>query len=121
MVMAPCRTPAGCRMGACETTPPTMPGTARPPVSHHQRTLPRPPMIVAVRCVKLVRPRRYAAAGAPAGRLLHGDVTRQLRKRSEEQSSQPGRQPLKVTGPDSCALLTREALMGAADGAQCRD
>ena len=44
--MAPARTPAERRMGACETTPPATPGTTtRPSITQHERTLPRSPMI----------------------------------------------------------------------------
>src|SRR5713101_982763 len=41
--------------------------------------------------VQLVRPRRYAAAGAPAGRRQHGEVTRAAtRKIPENSHAQPG-------------------------------
>jgi len=60
-------------MGACETTPPTSTSPGKPT----QPTLPRPPdprrLFLApdhrppLAGVKLVRPRRSAAAGAPAG------------------------------------------------------
>jgi hypothetical protein len=66
--------------------------------------------------VQLVRPRRYAPAGAPTGPLPRGGVTRQLRGRSRRKShSQPG-DTTQVTGLKPHALLTPVALMGAALG-----
>jgi len=63
-------------MGACETTPPAHAGDKpRPSQPKHERiflALDDPPPFVGV---QLVRPRRCAAAGAPAGPLPHGDMT----------------------------------------------
>jgi hypothetical protein len=63
--------------------------------------------------VQLVRPRRCAAAGAPAGPLPHGDVTQgSCEEDPEEQSGQPG-DAVQVTGLNRYALLTPVAPMGA--------
>ena len=89
------------RMGACETTPPATPGdshaTLHKPARKDPSPLPmiRPPFVG----VQLVRPRRYAAAGAPAGPLPHGDVTGSCEEDPEEQSGQPG-DTTQVTGLD---------------------
>ncbi len=63
--------------------------------------------------VKLVRPRRCAAAGAPAGPLAaRREDPGTCEEDPEEQSAQPRRQDV-ATGPDPYALLTVVALMGA--------
>ena len=68
--------------------------------------------------VKLVRPRRCAAAGAPA--LTPGRAAGrpgQLRGRIQK-NSQPSPAARAVTGPDPYALLTPGALMGADESAR---
>jgi hypothetical protein len=89
-----------------------------PLISQHERTFPaihdRPPLVG----VKLVRPRRCAAAGAPAGPLPHGDVIGSCEEDPEEQSGQPG-DTMQVTGANLHALLTLVAHMGAADRVKC--
>ena len=71
---------------------------------------------------QLVRPRRYAAAGAPAGPLPHGRRDQgQLRERSRRtvRAPLPG-DTIQVTGLKPYALLTVAALMGAASRADAR-
>ena len=73
-----------------------------------------PPPLVGV---QLVRPRRYAAAGAPAGPLPRGGVTpAAARKIPKNSQAQPG-DTTQVTGLKPHALLTLVALMGAARSA----
>src|SRR5262249_29460180 len=68
MVMAPARTLARRRMGACETTPPTVrPRDNARPFTQTPQGLPGlPDDRLPLAGVKLVRPRRPAAPGAPA-------------------------------------------------------
>src|SRR6266568_8090816 len=64
--------------------------------------------------LKLVRPRRYAAAGAPAWPLpARRREPGSCEEDPEKQSGQPGG-TTHVTGPNSHALLTPVAHMGAA-------
>ena len=96
---------------------PTPPGHARPPGNQpHQTFKPptssqqlflapddRPPRAG----VKLVRPRRCAAAGAPARpTAARRHRTRQLRGKPAEQGTHPPARRPQVTGPDHHALLT---------------
>ena len=114
--MAPASLLARRRMGACETTPPQphAGNTTRPFTSQNRKGLfpapDDPPPLVSV---QLVRPRRSAAAGAPAGPLPHGGVTRAAaRKIPENSQAQPGRHhashrvktpcPLDASGPHGC-------------------
>ena|SRR5690349_13655599 len=118
MVMAAARILARRRMGACETTPPaTRREPARDPDNPDRNQLPFLALddLAPLAGVELVRPRRCAAAGAPA-RLLAArrEDTGTCEEDPEEQSAQPGRQDV-GTGPDPYALLTVVALMGAAD------
>src|ERR1022692_3202252 len=78
MVMASASMPARRRMGACETTPPATPGdnhaTLRKPARKDPFLASDDPSPLSG--VQLVRPRRCAAPGAPAGPRPHGDATR---------------------------------------------
>ncbi len=87
-------------MGACETTPPT----AQPGDTHD----PQPPKNLFLASddplplagVQLVRPRHYAAPGAPAGlRTTRQPERRQLSGRATKQSAQPGNRT-QATGPE---------------------
>ena len=106
------------RMGACETTPPHhTPGTLTGPSQpQRERTLlashDRPPFVG----VQLVRPRRCAAAGAPAGPLPHDDAT-PAAARKIQKNSQPGcnrghrarpSHPLDTNGPHGCRQVSFE-------------
>ena len=106
-------------MGACETTPHTSAGNQHATPDNPIATGPflalndLPPLAG----VKLVRPRRCAAAGAPA--LTPGRAAGrpgQLRGRIQK-NSWPSPAARVVTGLDPYALLTPGALMGAADQA----
>src|SRR5689334_20997690 len=114
MVMAAARTLARRRMGACETTPPA---TYRehahdPGKPTAEESFPAFEDLPPLAGVKLVRPRRCAAAGAPAGPWPRGERTRAAaRKDPEEQSAQPGGapshrvrsvRPLDTGGPYGC-------------------
>src|ERR1035437_137336 len=96
----------GHRMGACETTPPaTRRGTPTPPASQHERNLPRSDDPPPLGSVQLVRPRRYAAAGAPAGPHLRSDVNPgSYEEDPEEQPGQPGREHARHWATSSCPL-----------------
>ena len=115
MVRAAARTLARRRMGACETTPPTCaPGTARPFTATTTPIFPASDDPSPPGGLKLVRPRRCAAAGAPACPLQHGDVNQAAAKKIPEEQSGPARRHRKAAGPMTHALLTPLALMGAA-------
>src|SRR2546429_5958413 len=101
-------------MGACESTPPATPGDNHTTLtSQRERTFPAfhdPSPLVGL---KLVRPHRYAAAGADTSTLLVrvSSRTPPTRRREpgsreddpEEQSGQPG-DTTQVTGSNSYAL-----------------
>jgi hypothetical protein len=109
--MAPANMPATRRMGACETTPPTTRRGHRPApqASAKGPSSPphdRPPLVG----VQLVRPRRYAAAGTPAGPLPHDGAARAAARKIPK-NSQPGcnrshrarrSHPLDNNGPHGC-------------------
>ena len=86
-------------MGACETTPPATAGEHHDPlITSTKGPFLAPDDLPPFVGVQLVRPRRYAAAGAPAGPLPHGDVTRAAaRKIPENSQTQPG-DTTQVTG-----------------------
>jgi hypothetical protein len=87
-------------MGACETTPPTThPGTAAP-----NALPPAPDYQPPLTGVQLVRPRRYAAAGAPAGPRPHGSHLNAAtgERPTNKRTSQPGNHT-QVTRPDQPA------------------
>src|SRR5690348_8576764 len=116
MVMAAARTLARRRMGACETTPPA---TYRehahdPGKPTAEESFPAFEDLPPLAGVKLVRPRRCAAAALQLdpGRAARGPG--QLRGRIQK-NSQPSPAARLVTGSGPYALLTRVALMGAAD------
>ena len=114
--MAAARMLARRRMGACETTPHAT-RRDRHATPDKPNTQPKPFLALddlpPLAGVKLVRPRRCAAAGAPALTLAaRREDPGTCEEDPEEQSGQPGRQDV-VTGPDPYALLTVVALMGA--------
>jgi len=116
MVMAPAP-PAGRRMGACETTPPTTPRGHADDLPNPVRkglflALDDPPPLVGV---QLVRPRRCAAAGAPAGPLPHGDVNQAAARKIPANSHNPAQRhhashrvkllcPLDTSSPHGCRI-----------------
>src|SRR5713226_3393617 len=95
--------PGRCRMGACETTPPTaQPGDTNDPNPAN----PAENLFLAsddrlqLAGVQLVRPRHCAAPGAPAGpRTTRQPERRQLSGRGTKQSAQPGNRT-QATGPE---------------------
>src|SRR5262249_28678661 len=110
------------RMGACEITPPTTHrGHTRPSQTCTKGlflALDDPPPLVGV---QLVRPRRYAAAGAPAGPLPHGDVNQAAARKIPKNSHTPARPhhvshrvkspcPLDTSGPHGCRVEVRRAM-----------
>ncbi len=104
-------------MGACETTPPAT-NREHPRPFHHSAngTLPRSQMISSpLAGVQLVRPRRYAAAGAPAGPLQRGNENPAAARKIPKNSQASPTTATHVTGSNRYALLTTVALMGAAE------
>src|SRR6516164_9263426 len=108
------------RMGARETTPTTTnrPGhTAKPP-SHPPTpaggSSPHPDDRPPLAGIQLVRPRRYAAPGAPTGPRPHDGHNRAATRKATTPGTAPNRRPAtQVTGSDHHALLTAKAPMGA--------
>src|ERR1017187_1653164 len=101
MVMASASMPARRRMGACETPPPATPGdnhaTLRKPARKDPFLASDDPSPLSG--VQLVRPRRCAAPGAPAGPRPHGDATPGSCEEDPENSqAQPGATSRKSPG-----------------------
>src|SRR6266568_3389558 len=100
MVMAPACLLARRRMGACETTPPVtrrgQHSTLKKPDRKGLFLAPDDPSPLVG--VQLVRPRRYAAAGAPAGPLPHGDATRAAARKIPKNSHASPATPRKSPG-----------------------
>ncbi len=101
-------------MGACETTPSASTGNTHADPLHNpirNRIFLALEDLPPLAGIKLVRPRRCAAAGAPACPWPRGGKTGATARKLQK-NSQPSPAARVVTGSASYALLTMVALMG---------